>query len=149
MRYQVEEPRSLTLISPLTPLRFQYSGIGDGRTPDSAELFNIATYGFNVSEGPPVTRSAYSFHSAERATKEFRSQLDVASQIVEQGEWVANTGKVLGERALVINSTDAGSRLSAAVLLERDTTFFEVSSSCLRNVLEFEKAFMDSEPNAR
>jgi hypothetical protein len=139
-----------TFASPLTALRFQLGYISDGNTPDNKDLgLNVSTYGFNTSDGPQVIRSAYHFNSTERAVKEFIDHLDATSQILEQGKWADEAGNVVGERALVFYSTDGGRRLSAAVLLRRDTRFFEVSSSCLHNLLEFEKAWFQPGPTTK
>ena len=82
-----------------------------------------------------------SFDSAERAVREFREQLNRAGQILEQGNWLGKGGETIGERALVVYSTEKTNDLSAVILLRRDSRLFEVSSSCLRNLLEFEKVW--------
>ena len=129
-----------TLASPVTDLRFQLSIMADGMTADSKHL-NVSTYVFNTSNGPQVRRSVSSFDSAERAVREFREQLNRAGQILEQGNWLGKGGETIGERALVVYSTEKTNDLSAVILLRRDSRLFEVSSSCLRNLLEFEKVW--------
>lgn len=138
-----------TLASPVSTLRFQLAVIGDGMTSDSKRL-NVSTYTFNTSNGPHVSRSAYFFDSRERAMKEFDSQLHRASQVIERGKWTDEQGNVLGERALVLYSSETSGKLGASVLLRRDTRFFAVSSPCLRNLLEFEKVWFhsDSKPTS-
>ena len=138
-----------TLASPVSTLRFQLAIMADGKTSDSNGL-NVSTYTFNTSNGPPVRRSAYRFESRERAMKEFDSQLHRAGQVIEKGKWTDEHGNVLGERALVLYSSETSGKLGASVLLRRDTRFFAVSSSCLRNSLEFEKVWFhsDSKPTA-
>lgn len=129
-----------TLASPSSTLRFQLSLMSDGMTSDS-EALNVSTYTFNASDGPPVARAAYSFDSTERSTRELDSQLHRASQIIERANWTDALGNVLGDRALVLYSDQGTNRIRASVLLRRGTRFFEISSSCLRNSLEFEKVW--------
>jgi hypothetical protein len=133
-----------TLASEVSTLRFQLAIIGDGVTSDSKEL-NVSTYTFDTSEGPQVSRSAYRFKSPVRAVKEFDSQLHLASQIIERGNWTDGQEDVLGERALVLYSFDGSARVRAAILLRRDTRYFAISSLCLRNLLEFEKIWFHSD----
>jgi hypothetical protein len=153
LQYRVGEvPSNLmsgTLASPFSTLRFQLAIMSDGKTSDSKGL-NVSTYTFNTSNGPNVRRSAYRFESPERAMKEFDSQLNRASQVIERGKWTDEQGNVLGERALVLYSIEASGKLVASVLLRRDSRFFAVSSSCLRNSLEFEKVWFhsDAKPTA-
>lgn len=133
-----------TLKSPLTGLRFQLSIMGDGKTPDSKEL-NLSIYTFNASQGPPVIRSAYFFHSPGRAEREFKDELNQAGQILERGNWIGKSGEIVGERALVLDSTEKANGIRAIILLKQDSKFLNVSSSCLRNVLEFEKAWFGAQ----
>lgn len=137
-----------TLASPASNLRFQLSIMADGKTTDSKHL-NVSTYTFTTSDGPPVRRSAYFFKSEQRAVRELHNQLSRASQILGQGHWTDDQGKMLGERALVLYSNRGSGDLVAAVLLRRDTRFFQIWSSCLRNVLEFEKVWFHSDLNSK
>jgi hypothetical protein len=132
-----------TLASPLSTLRFQLSMMSDGKTSDS-EALNVSTYTFNTSDGPQVARSVYYLDSTERSTRELDSELRRASQIIERANWTDGRGNVLGERALVLYSVQGTDTIRASLLLRRDTKVFEISSSCLRNLLEFEKVWFHS-----
>lgn len=133
-----------TLASPLSSLRFQLAIMADGTCSDSKDL-NMSAYTFTTSDGPQVRRSVCYFKSTERSLMELHNELHRASQIIELGDWTDNDGKILGERALVLYSGKESGKVVAAVLLRRDTRFFEISSSCLRNALEFEKLWFHSE----
>ena len=61
-----------------------------------------------------------SFDSAERAVREFREQLNRAGQILEQGNWLGKGGETIGERALVVYSTEKTNDLSAVAPLLTD-----------------------------
>ena len=151
MSYRVGEPPSNSITTPVSPasnLRFRLSLMADGKTPDSKEL-NVSTYAFTTSDGPQVIRSVCYFKSLKRSLTEMHNQLQRASQILEQGKWTDENGSVLGERALVVNSVKGSNRLEASVLLRRDSRFFEISSSCLRNALEFEKVWFHSQPSSK
>jgi hypothetical protein len=144
MHYRIAEVQSDrlggTLASPLTDLLFQLSIMADGMTPGSKEL-NVSTYVFNTSLGPQVRRSVSFFGSSERAEREFKEELNRAGQVLDRGNWTGKSGEIIGERALVLYSTGKTNDLSAVILLKRDSRLFEVSSSCLRNLLEFEKVW--------
>jgi len=146
MHYRAGEAASNlgTLASAISTLRFQLSTIADGKTPDSKDL-NFHGCSFNTSNGPGVTRSEYDFESNERSIRELDSALHSASQILERGKWTDAKGNVLGERALVLYSAEGSDEPVASILLRHDKTFFEVSSSCLRNLLEFEKVWFHSD----
>lgn len=147
MHYRAEEAPSDrfggTLASPLTDLRFQLSIIADGMTRDRSNGINVSTYIFNTSNGLQVRRSTYFFKTPERVVHEFQEQLNGAGQVLNKGKWTGTGGEVLGERALVLYATEKSNNLRAAILLMRDSDsrFFEVSSSCIRNLLEFEKVW--------
>jgi hypothetical protein len=150
MHYRAGETPSTsmsgTLASPVSTLRFQLARIADGMTPDSKDL-NFSSYSFNTCDGSQVVRSASYFESPHRAVKELDSYLHHAVQILERGKWTGEHGAALGERVLVLDSVGEPDGLRASILLRRDTRLFEVSSSCLRNALEFEKVWFGSDPS--
>lgn len=121
-------------------LKFTAGIIFDGEREDGGR-FSVQV--FDSSDGMRLTLRRDFFKSPAQANEKLQGDVKKAVEITERGPKVDESGKQIGERAVMIfvpNPKNENER-HATVSWTENSTYYSIQSSSLRHVLEFEKRF--------
>jgi len=117
-------------------IKFKATRIGNGETPDGV------LYGFTKFEAEDRTLAyilVIPFSSAKRAEEELQRRIKLATKIVRSNPQVDNKGKIVGQRVLALYTGNTPSHPLVKLTWTIGSTFFEINSESMANVLELER----------
>jgi hypothetical protein len=120
------------------PIKFENMMMGEFITEDGVHL-GLTT--FKASDGVKLTATDGEFDSARRAQQEFDKEIAKATKVIERGKKKDKTGKVIGERALIMAGTSDLDKPIPAVVWTDGLWFHEIRSTSMRDIIELEKLY--------
>jgi hypothetical protein len=117
-------------------IKFKALRISNGQTPDGI-WFSLTK--FEAEDGSLATKLVIPFDTSARADQELRRSVKLATKVVHASSQVDEKGKVIGQRVLALYPVADPDLPIVKLSWTMGSTYVEVSSNSMANVLELEK----------